>query len=361
MSTPVISVFVLMPFDPELDSVFTDFIKSTFEDLDGVKFQVTRADDIRNQQSVLKDIILHIAQSDLVIADLTGNNPNVFYELGLAHALQRPVILLTQDIDEVPFDLRSYRILAYDTHFARIQSSIATLRDYARKFANREIQFGNPVQDFLPSGLTAASSIEPVPWSDSPQDERGFLDHVLDIVDGYTKLGQMANETTEAMISDVSEPTREATAQLERLATDGRPADPRAARAIARRLAGRISEFNAKLSGANKQYLEILQVTEHSLEFVAQFAIQHSQSDDEEVEEQFSSLRQLQSTLVSTLGSVSTLAESSKSIPSFERRLNAALSQLASEVNAFGSNIDRSLSSVTRALNIWDTRPRQNS
>ena len=188
-----------------------------------------------------------------------------------------------------------------------------------------------------------------------------FLDHVLDIVDGYTKLGQMANETTEAMISDVSEPTREATAQLERLATDGRPADPRAARAIARRLAGRISEFNAKLSGANKQYLEILQVTEHSLEFVAQFAIQHSQSDDEEVEEQFSSLRQLQSTLVSTLGSVSTLAESSKSIPSFERRLNAALSQLASEVNAFGSNIERSLSSVTRALNIWDTRPRQNS
>ena len=116
------SVFVLMPFDEEFDFVYNDFLKPAFENLEDAQFQVTRADDIGNQRSILNDIVVQIAQSDLVIADLTGCNPNVFYELGLAHALRRPVILLTQDIEDVPFDLQPYRTLEYDTHFVKIQN-----------------------------------------------------------------------------------------------------------------------------------------------------------------------------------------------------------------------------------------------
>ena len=49
-----------------------------------------------------------------MLADLTGKNPNVFYELGLAHAARKPVLLVTQSMDDVPFDLRALRVIVYD-------------------------------------------------------------------------------------------------------------------------------------------------------------------------------------------------------------------------------------------------------
>lgn len=50
----------------------------------------------------------------MLLADLTGKNPNVFYELGLAHALSKPVVLITESVENVPFDLRSLRHIVYD-------------------------------------------------------------------------------------------------------------------------------------------------------------------------------------------------------------------------------------------------------
>ena len=118
------SVFVIMPFNNDIDTVYTGLIKASLE---GIGFEVARADDIESQRNILRDILERINTSDLIIADLTSLNPNVFYELGLAHAMRKPVILLTQDIEEVPFDLQSYRLVEYSTHFAEIQDAIDKL------------------------------------------------------------------------------------------------------------------------------------------------------------------------------------------------------------------------------------------
>ncbi len=48
-----------------------------------------------------------------LVADLTGRNPNVMYEVGIAHTVGKPVIMVTQDIDDVPFDLRALRCVVY--------------------------------------------------------------------------------------------------------------------------------------------------------------------------------------------------------------------------------------------------------
>ena len=64
-----------------------------------------------------------------------GTSSNVFYELGLAHALKKPVILITQSISDVPFDLKSYRLLEYSTHFGRIEIAKERLNHYADGFA----------------------------------------------------------------------------------------------------------------------------------------------------------------------------------------------------------------------------------
>jgi len=72
-----------------------------------------RADDIWENDIVIQDVVDLIYKSSVVICDCTGRNPNVFYEIGIAHTLGRNVILITQSPDDVPFDLRHIRHLRY--------------------------------------------------------------------------------------------------------------------------------------------------------------------------------------------------------------------------------------------------------
>jgi hypothetical protein len=62
----------------------------------------------------MQDIWNAIAASKIIIADCTGKNPNVFYEIGIAHTLGRPVILITQNPEDVPFDVRHFRYIRYE-------------------------------------------------------------------------------------------------------------------------------------------------------------------------------------------------------------------------------------------------------
>ena len=73
-----------------------------------------RADDLYGQ-SIMEDVWQSIVKAAIIICDTTGRNPNVFYELGIAHTLGKKVILLTQDINDIPFDLQSYRHINYET------------------------------------------------------------------------------------------------------------------------------------------------------------------------------------------------------------------------------------------------------
>ena len=64
--------------------------------------------------SIIDDICNSILGADVVVADCTGQNPNVFYELGIAHTLGKDVILLTQSIDDIPFDISHLRFIEYE-------------------------------------------------------------------------------------------------------------------------------------------------------------------------------------------------------------------------------------------------------
>ncbi|MDQ3411818.1 MAG: nucleoside 2-deoxyribosyltransferase, partial [Chloroflexota bacterium] len=100
-----ISAFVLMPFDPEFNSVFTDAIQPALAEVECVAI---RADSDLDQRNIMQKIVHGIVRSDLIIADITSPNANVMYELGMAHGLDRPTAILTQDVSSAPFDLRSY-------------------------------------------------------------------------------------------------------------------------------------------------------------------------------------------------------------------------------------------------------------
>jgi hypothetical protein len=76
-------------------------------------YAVTRADDDPKPGIITTQIIQQLNDADLVIADLTDHNPNVFYELGVRHALQKPTIHLLQDGQKLPFDVGQYRTIFY--------------------------------------------------------------------------------------------------------------------------------------------------------------------------------------------------------------------------------------------------------
>ncbi|MHC4696546.1 MAG: hypothetical protein ACYTFA_07385 [Planctomycetota bacterium] len=105
-----------MPFGSYFDGYYTNIYAPAITDA-GLK--PTRADDLYRPSTIVSDIWTQTNQAKLVLADLTGKNPNVFYELGLAHALAKPAILVTASMEDVPFDLRALRGLHYDKNQPR--------------------------------------------------------------------------------------------------------------------------------------------------------------------------------------------------------------------------------------------------
>lgn len=105
--------FVIMPFggwgDDYYETIYCVAIKA-------VGLEPHRADDLFRPSTIVNDIWAYTQKARLLIADLSGRNPNVFYELGLAHALAKPVILVAESMEEIPFDLRALRVITYDKH-----------------------------------------------------------------------------------------------------------------------------------------------------------------------------------------------------------------------------------------------------
>lgn len=84
----------------------------------GIKLE--RADTISNPGDITTKVIVEIYGADLIIADLTERNPNVFYELAIAHALRKPVIHMIKKGEIPPFDVQNYRYINYDVNDYRM-------------------------------------------------------------------------------------------------------------------------------------------------------------------------------------------------------------------------------------------------
>lgn len=99
----------MMPFSSEYGQVY-ESLKTGAET---VGMKCLRADDIWEKDHILDDDLCLIWRARVVVADLSGKNPSVLYEAGIAHTLGRDTILMAQNLDDVPFDLRSIRAVKY--------------------------------------------------------------------------------------------------------------------------------------------------------------------------------------------------------------------------------------------------------
>lgn len=127
-STPVsrFDIFVVMPFSSQLAPIYKNHILKAANSLG---FTAARADDSVRPEAIVKTIWDWICSARLIIADCTGANPNVLYEIGIAHTVGKPVILLTQSAEDIPYDLAQLRSLVYGTTPRELESLEKRLRD----------------------------------------------------------------------------------------------------------------------------------------------------------------------------------------------------------------------------------------
>ena len=102
-------VSVMMPFGAEFDPVYAALQQAAT----GLGLKCHRADDIWINHHVIQDIVDLIAKAKVVVCDCSGRNPNVFYEIGIAHSLGKDVILIARSAGDIPFDLQHLRYLTY--------------------------------------------------------------------------------------------------------------------------------------------------------------------------------------------------------------------------------------------------------
>lgn len=108
-------LFVVMQFSDPFNELYRDVIKPVGDDLG---FDVVRADDTYGPGIIIADIERHIVEARAIVADITPTNANVFWEVGYAHALRKPTILIAERNTKLPFDVSPFRTLFYENTIA---------------------------------------------------------------------------------------------------------------------------------------------------------------------------------------------------------------------------------------------------
>lgn len=169
MTPPKPFAFVLMPFASEFDDIYKLGIQAVAAELGVV---AERVDEQIYTESMLERIYRQIEAADFVIADMSGRTPNVFYEVGYAHAKGKLCTLLTKRAEDIPFDLKHHRHLVYGDSIQELRRllipEIGWLKSEVerRKAANIKVEFKRPIGTLIREG----------DWLD-----KGSLDVLLDI------------------------------------------------------------------------------------------------------------------------------------------------------------------------------------
>ena len=345
------SVFVLMPFGEEFDPVFSGFIKPVLEQQG---FDVARADTVKTLQSIVKDIVERIGGADLIVADLTDSEPNVYYEVGIAHALDKPVILLTQSIESVRFDVNHNRLMEYSTHFDKIDKAKEGLAGYAKMFLHGGLVSSNQVSDLYqiiwrdPPSPAIVPSDDPEPEDSGDMDEPGFFDHMTEVNESYIRIGEIVESQT-TCVGQVGECLQDATKALESINPNNQ-SSPSAFRSILRRLAEQLAPLNGEIESGNAEFSAIMDKTEDSLEFVLSFTVEHGDLTDPNLTGLIGMLKSLRESAQQAREGCATLKSAVDGSPRFERRLNRESYRLSQAMAVIDDNFSRVIASISRAL-----------
>jgi hypothetical protein len=355
--------FVLMPFDPEFDAVFNDLVKPALEE---VGYDVKRADSLLNQQNILKDIVRGIAEADLVVADLTSLNANVFYELGISHTMQRPTVLLRQPSEDIPFDLRSYRVISYSTHFLEVPKLSQKLKEIGEKAKSDKLGFGNPVADFLPQTWRvkfpqatkadkAVMETEGERKIETEEEEKGIWDFIVDSEKSMKDISECMERMTKAT-QEIGKNTQQRTAEVQKIVKSGLPGT-----------AYRVHKITSAVATDMIQHAKILEEEQPKLHnawesfdentsgFVQTTRI-HTKEDKEATLKFRSSVDELSSGISCALKGVQRYREAIANMRGISRDINRASKRTAHILDLLISDLEGADSYCTKVLTLLDEK-----
>lgn len=138
--------FVLMPFAEHYREVYQEVYRPVCEK---TGMECWRVDELARPGSITRDIVEGILDADVVIADLTSRNPNVFYELGIAHSVGNKTIMTAQALTDVPFDIANYRVLIYEQTIRGSKKFAGELERAIHELLAALDRTNNPLQEVL--------------------------------------------------------------------------------------------------------------------------------------------------------------------------------------------------------------------
>jgi hypothetical protein len=109
-----VNCFVIMPFAPEFDDVYATIKASVEAACDSNPLRCFRLDESRPAGRITDRLLKELHSASICIADLTGESPNVMWEVGYAMALEKPTIIITQEKGELPFDIKGMETIRYE-------------------------------------------------------------------------------------------------------------------------------------------------------------------------------------------------------------------------------------------------------
>lgn len=143
--------FVMMPFGDWSDRYYKEIYAPAIKE---AGFEPIRADELFSAGTVVEQIWEQIQKAPVLLADLSGKNANVFYELGLSHAARKPVVFTAADLGDIPFDLQHLRVIIYDVHEPKWDDKL-----------------GKSVTDFLKNAKTEPVRSIPQPFREAVDTE----------------------------------------------------------------------------------------------------------------------------------------------------------------------------------------------
>ena len=138
------SIFVVMPFKKELDNVYYT-IQTIGRDLN---CEVIRVDELQTSDRITDRILKHIIESNLIVADVTYHNANVFYEVGYAFAVGKELLLIAKNVENLPFDIKDYHVATYLDE-TNVRTLINSLRAPIEKAFQRAMKSANLTKPLL--------------------------------------------------------------------------------------------------------------------------------------------------------------------------------------------------------------------
>lgn len=195
--------FVISPIGEEgsetrerADQVLEHVIKPALEPYE---YYATRADDIAEPGIITNQIIEHVVECPLVIADLTGSNPNVFYELAVRHAYQKPIIQLCREREKIPFDLAGTRTI--EVEISNLETASRAKEEISEQIDN--ILEGDPDVD---TPISAALQLKELRESDNPEEQSmaEILESISELRNSVASIRNLLDNSDRKAVQDIS-------------------------------------------------------------------------------------------------------------------------------------------------------------